>query len=118
MKRTWKSENSREIRLRDIDVASLFGVTLGVGLVGGAIIGYRKGSLDEEHATATAALVSAALFATFLVNVEYMKKPKVIEVPSQAVVKAPDTDEAHDPMGGLSEQEIERIKEEFPWFGE
>lgn len=129
MKREWSSDGPTEITLRDVDVATIVGIGFGVGLVSGAIWGYRKGSLDEEQAMSAAALGSAALFATFLLNVEYMKRPKVVEITPEMIKEAEEDqrnwEEMEAEMDGeepsqraLTQEEIDRIKKDHPWFGQ
>ena len=126
MRKEWGSDGPREIHLRDIDVASIIGIGFGVGLVAGAIAGYRKGTLDEEQATTAAALGSATLFATFLINVEYRKKmkdkqdePQVVEITPE-MIKEAETKSAEweDEETYLSQEEIDKIKKDHPWFTE
>jgi len=124
MRKEWGSDGPREIHLRDIDVASIIGIGFGVGLVAGAIAGYRKGTLNEEQATTAAALGSATLFATFLINVDYLKKMKdepktqVVEITPDMIKEAETKSAEWEDSEYLSQDEIDKIKKDHPWFSE
>lgn len=117
----WELAAPKEIHLRDIDVATLVGIGFGVGAVVGAIIGFRKGTLNEHQAGTAAALGAATLFATFIVNVEYVKNPKVVDVSPEAIREAEDAaDGGVEPdvvdTDVLTEAEMDRIRRDYPWF--
>ena len=117
----WESTAPKEIHLRDIDVATLVGIGFGVGAVVGAILGFRKGTLNEHQAGTAAALGAAALFATFLVNVEYVKNPKIVDVSPEAIMEAEAAaEEGIEPdvvdTDILTDTELDRIRKDYPWF--